>query len=283
MDRELANMQRLGKRLNEYFAQVDEEMRLAGRLQRDFLPQHLGPIGPVTFAALYRPASWVSGDLYDIVRVDESHVAFYVVDAIGHGMAAALLTMFIKRAVTTKRIRPDGYELLEPSETLALLNDALAGQTLPRCQFVTGCYCLLNLETLVLRFARAGHPHPLLVDEDGGVTELHTQGGLLGVFRGEDFPTRQVQLRPGEKVILYTDGLELAYAPERYHSDPVAYYRAIFDGAAAAPAAELIRKLNADINEEAGSLHPRDDVTVVAMEVHAPTAPPPCSARNYGT
>lgn len=267
MDQELSNMERLGKRLNQHFTEVDQEMRLAGRLQKDFLPHVTESIGPLRFSTIYRPVSWVSGDIYDIFRVDEHHVAFYVADAVGHGMAASLLTMFIKKAVLAKRIHEKGYGLLSPSETMRGLNEALAAQSLPNCQFVTACYCLVNTQTLEMQYARGGHPYPLLVSADGVVTELRTVGGLMGLFPSEEFPTGSVQLKPGEKVILYTDGLEIAYAPDRKKGRRWTYHREVFDELAPLPANELVSRISARLDAETGSLNPRDDVTVVAVEL----------------
>ena len=73
---------------------------------------------------------YVSGDLYDVMRLDETHIGFYMADAVGHGMPAALLTMFIKNALVTKEIGPGGYRLLAPGETIAKLNEVLLGQNL---------------------------------------------------------------------------------------------------------------------------------------------------------
>ena len=266
MEKELANMERLGKRLNQHFTEVDQEMRLAGRLQRDFLPHTNEPIGPLRFATVFRPASWVSGDIYDIIRVDERHVAFYVADAVGHGMAASLLTMFIKRAIVPKRVRPDGYDLLTPCETLSQLNEALAAQELPNCQFVTACYCLVNTETLEMQYARGGHTYPLLISADGVVTELKSAGGLMGLFPDEEFPTRTVQLRPGEKVVIYSDGLEAAYL-SRQDQTKWTQHRQVFQELAHLSATGLTSQISEMLDQESGSLNPRDDVTVVAMEV----------------
>jgi phosphoserine phosphatase RsbU/P len=85
---------------------INDEMRLAARLQQDFLPKQLPQLGRVRFHALFRPASYVSGDLYDAMRLDEQHVGFYMADAVGHGVPAALLTMYVKRALVTKEILP---------------------------------------------------------------------------------------------------------------------------------------------------------------------------------
>ena len=100
------------------------------------------------------------------MRLDEKHVGFYMADAVGHGMPAALLTMFIKNALVTKQITPGGYRLLNPSETMAHLNEALVGQHLSHATFATAIYGYVNTETLEATFARGGHPCPILVPRE---------------------------------------------------------------------------------------------------------------------
>jgi len=68
---------------------VDQELRLDSRLQRDFLPKQLPTVGDIRFHVLYRPATWVCGDVYDVQRLDERFIGFYLADAVGHGVAAA--------------------------------------------------------------------------------------------------------------------------------------------------------------------------------------------------
>jgi sigma-B regulation protein RsbU (phosphoserine phosphatase) len=267
MERELNSMERLGKRLNRHFSEVEQEMRLAGRLQRAFLPQVDEPIGPLRFATVFRPVSWVSGDIYDVFRVDERHVAFYIADAVGHGMAASLLTMFIKKAVVAKRIFEDRYEILAPGNTIQGLNDALASQALPNAQFVTACYCLVNTDTLEMQYARGGHPYPLLATAGGGITELKTTGGLLGLFPGEQYPTGTVKLKPGDKLILYTDGIEIAYDEQEGQGQKLNHHRRVFEELASCPAAEMVERITDLLDDQAGSLDPRDDVTVLTVEV----------------
>ena len=267
MERELRNMRRLSERLNEHFTELDHEMQLAGRLQRDFLPTVTAPIGPLKFATLFRPASWVSGDIFDITRLDEDHVAFWVADAVGHGVAASLLTMFIKKAIVSKRVYPGSYEVLEPPDTMRLLNNALAQQDLPNCQFVTACYCVVNTRTLELQCCRGGHPYPYLVDSDGSFRELKPAGSLLGLFRDEEFEVERVQLKPGQKLILYSDGLETAFCPQDTEADEFTYYRHALRDLCKLPVEEIVSRLDARLNAEYGSINPRDDVTLVAMQV----------------
>ena len=153
-------LRRRDETLDFYMKRVDEEMRLAARLQQDFLPKNFPQIGPVRFHSLYRPANYVSGDLYDVMRLDESHIGFYMADAVGHGMPAALLTMFIKNALVTKQITEGGYNLLAPGQTMARLNDTMVGQNLSYATFATAIYGHINADTLQFSFAarRASQP-----------------------------------------------------------------------------------------------------------------------------
>lgn len=267
LGREVAELQRIGKRLNEHFAEVEQEMRLAARLQRDFLPRLDAPFGRLQFSAMFRPATWVSGDIFDLFRVDEKHVGFYIADAVGHGMAASLLTMFIKRTMVPKRIHAGGYEIVTPSKMLATLNESLTEQALPHCQFVTAWYGLINIETLELQFARGGHPHPMLFSFDGTASELKASGGLLGLFDGEQFATERVQLQPGDKLLLYTDGVELAFKPNEDGSPDINAYRKLFLSIGHLPIQEAIRQIEEQIVDAQGSLDPRDDITVFGMEI----------------
>lgn len=266
LDHELNNMHRLGKRLNRHFTEIDQEMRLASRLQCDFLPQELPTIGGIQISTIYRPASWVSGDIYDVCRIDEKHASMYVADAVGHGMAAALLTMFIKRAIVPKRVNGGGYELLAPGEILAHLNDSLKSQNLPNCQFVTACYCLYNVETRELQVARGGHPYPIRIGIDGRLSEIRSDGGLLGLFGGEEFETISTTLNPGEKLLLYSDGIEMAFREQQDSAHGQPRCKKELQSVARLPARELVRRLTGMLDSEEGSLNPHDDVTVIVLE-----------------
>lgn len=198
--------------LRYYMHALDEELKLAARLQRDFLPKSMPKIGPVQFYSLFRPAGHVSGDLYDVMRLDEAHTGFYVADAVGHGMPAALLTMFLKQALVTKEITPAGYRLLGPEQTMSRLNDALVEQNLSHATFATALYGHVSARTLKLTFARGGHPSPLLLTRDGELRSLEADGSLLGIFGNETFESASVQLSPGDRVFIYTDGIEQAFS-----------------------------------------------------------------------
>ena len=266
MEEQVAGMQRLGKKLNEQFVEVDQELRLASRLQRDFLPRHLPEVGPLRFAALYRPATWVSGDVYDVQRLDETHLAFYLADAVGHGVAAGLLTMFIKQAIVGKHVFGERYALVQPDEVLAHLNSQLADQQLPNCQFVTACYALIDAEHCRVSVARGGHPHPIHAGRDGTCSEVRTVGGLLGVFQDETFPSTDLVLEAGEKLVLYSDGLEDLIVARRSRDDGPVTFTPEFLEAVRLPAQQMVSLVGRQVDAREGSLEPDDDMTLVVVE-----------------
>ncbi|MBI4581753.1 MAG: SpoIIE family protein phosphatase [Planctomycetes bacterium] len=266
MEEQVVGMQRLGKKLNEQFVEVDQELRLASRLQRDFLPKQLPAVGDIRFHVLYRPATWVSGDVYDVQRLDEAVVGFYLADAVGHGVAAGLLTVFIKQAIAGKLVYEDGYVIVPPSDVLERLNAQLADQQLPNCQFVTGCYGTVDVTTREIRFSRGGHPHPIHVGADGTCAEVRTAGGLLGVFHGEAFPSTTLVLEPGEKLILYSDGLEDEILGRKERNGRHTHFTSPFQEMVRQPGAAFIRAVEEHLNAAEGSLQPADDMTLVVIE-----------------
>lgn len=265
LNAEISLLRRRDESINCYMQRLDEEMRLAAKLQRDFLPKSMPEIGPVRFHTLFRPAGYVSGDLYDVIRLDERHVGFYVADAVGHGMPAALLTMFMKRALVTKQILTGRYRLLRPGETMHLLNQALLDQHLEQATFATALYGMINTETLAVSFARAGHPAPLVLRADGTVEELQAEGGLLGIFQDEIYEEGKTNLSTGDRLVLFTDGVEVAFSNgdgvdvERWKSELLARREM--------PTDELLLDLSSHIDNECASLEAKDDLTIIVAEI----------------
>lgn len=202
---------RLAEQLRVTGAMVDnltEQLRLAGFVQRDFLPTQLPNTSEVQWAATFLPAEWVSGDIYDVARIDEQHIGFYVADAVGHSMPAALLTMFIKQALVMRETISNNYRIFSPSEIMSNLNVRMTAQKLSGYQFATCCYCLLNIKTLQLTYARAGHPYPILIRAQAEPEQLEIRGPLLGIFEKAEYIQQTIQLQRGDKLLLYSDGAE---------------------------------------------------------------------------
>ena len=190
------------------------QLRLASQVQREFLPDSLPRFGPVHFSALFRPVDYVSGDIYDVRRLDEDHVGIALADATGHGMPAALLTVYIKRALRGKEIENGSYRILSPDDVLERLNEDIMDAHLTECPFVAAVYGVFNIRTYELTLARGGAPFPLLRRRDGEVQVITSSGAIVGVLPENRFEVRRIQMQPGDSLIVYSDGLERIVAPD---------------------------------------------------------------------
>ena len=263
---ELELLRRRDVALQFYMHRLDEELKLAARVQQDFLPKSMPRIGPLRFHTLFRPAAHVSGDLYDVMRLDESHVGFYMADAVGHGMPAALLTMFLKQALVTKVIDNTGYRLLAPSVTMQKLNDALVAQNLSTATFATALYGNINYRTRRLTFARGGHPDPIMLSRDGELKILEAEGALLGIFPDDVYQQTAVELEPGDRVFIYSDGVEMAFSNS--DSPNPAEWRAVLHARRHLPTEQIIAELRDTLARvDAQDDRKKDDLTVIAIEV----------------
>ncbi len=266
LDGEMLNLERLGRQLARHLEEINQELRLAARLQHDFLPRQLPGGGCLRFASLFRPYSWVSGDTFDIFRLDERRVGFYVADAVGHGLAAGLLTMLIKNAIQMARVAgDDGF--VSPGHVLARLNEAMAAQELPDSQFITAWYGVIDETSRVLRYASGGHPPPMVIDADGTARTLAGDGCLVGIFPDQQFVECEHRLTSGQRLLLFSDGIEhILLAPctadgqPRHLSDEIAPL-------ARQPAGELIAWLQDRLDREPGGLNRADDVTLIVVDV----------------
>jgi sigma-B regulation protein RsbU (phosphoserine phosphatase) len=204
-----AEIHRINKRLQDAYQQIDEELALAQRIQSSFLPQTLPQVPHIRFAVHYLLCGRVGGDFYDVFRLDEHHVGFYVADAMGHGVPASLLTIFVKKGVRAKEVYGKDYRLVPPDEVLGRLNRDLIDQQLSEQPFITMVYGLLNHRDGTIGIARAGHPYPLHIPREGPVQLWKQEGLLLGVLDAQ-FPCHSYALRSGDKVLLYSDGIDSA-------------------------------------------------------------------------
>jgi sigma-B regulation protein RsbU (phosphoserine phosphatase) len=258
-----AEVHRVNRRLQQAYHQIDQELELARRLQLSLLPQTLPDAPCVRFAVHYRLCGRVGGDFYDAFRLDEQHVGFYVADAMGHGVPASLLTIFVKKGVKPKEVFGQQYRLLPPTEVLQRLNKDLMDQAISDSPFITIAYVLYNHHVRTVQFARAGHPYPLLVPSDGESRFCQVQGSLLGVF-DTVFPGQSQRLRIGDKLLLYSDGIDTAQfgdLPPGAES-----LRGCADKYRRLPIDEFVGTL---ARELFGQANPADDLTLLGMEALA--------------
>ncbi len=256
-----AEVQRMNKRLQSAYQHIDKELELARRIQESFLPQTLPELPRVQFAVHYQPCAQVGGDFYDIFRLDEHHLALYVADAMGHGVPASLLTVFVKKGVKAKEINGHDYRLVPPGEVLGRLNRDLIEQALSETPFITMIYGLFNSQEVTFSFARSGHPYPLYVPREGPPRLWQIEGSLLGVF-DTVYPVQTHALGPGDKLLLYTDGMDAAGFQD--HPVGVASLIAATDRFRHLGIQDLVPRLAHDLFTQTKQT---DDLTLVGLEV----------------
>jgi sigma-B regulation protein RsbU (phosphoserine phosphatase) len=259
---------KLAEQLSTTGAMVDnlsEQLRLAGLVQQDFLPTQLPNTERIRWATTFLPAEWVSGDIYDIVRIDEKHIGFYVADVVGHGLPAALLTIFLKQALVMRQTVENDYHIFQPADVVKNLNVRMAAQKLSGYQFATCCYCLLNTETLELTYCRAGHPYPVLMKRGAEPEQLELRGSLLGVFDQAEFAERTIQLEPGDKLLVYSDGADRFIGG--YNDQSGFHFNEEFCELGRLSISEIMDTLTTFTHDQKPDVSQVDDITAVGLEI----------------
>ena len=157
------------------------------------------------------------------------------------------------------------YRIFGPVEVMKNLNTAMSDQNLAGCLFATCCYGLLNVRTLQLTFARAGHPYPVLIRKGEGPVQLENRGGLLGVFEHTEFEQQTVQLAVGDKVFLYSDGCEPLVG--KAEDDGGFMFTPDFSSLADLPIEEMLGQFHEMVQKHNVPAAEVDDVTAIGFEI----------------
>jgi serine phosphatase RsbU (regulator of sigma subunit) len=187
---------------------LDEQIRLATQIQDDLLPVPMADTVPLSITSLYVPADFVSGDTYDVARLDARHFSFSIADATGHGLPAAMLALTVRHALRGKQAVDGASRIVEPEEVLTRLNAELCASNLRQCQFVTALHAVFDRHSAKMRWARGGVPYPILIRPGRRPCLLRTEGGLLGAVEHMSFETAEHTMEAGDLLLFYTDGLE---------------------------------------------------------------------------
>lgn len=270
--RDLGVAARCNGGVQDEMQRIHDELRLAALVQRELLPKGFPRVRGLDFGVLFRPAGYVSGDLYDVVQIDERRVAFFLADAVGHGVPAALLTMIISRSL---RMAPGSGEVPDPAEALTRLNADLVRLNGASPRFATAIHGVIDADSRRVTLSSAGHPPPLRIRR-GEAFKIEDGGPLLGVFPDEKFHQTTFDMDEGETLLLYSDGFETAFpTPDQIGargrmrtSDRYLEHLLRLGDPGHAPTGALSRALEdlaGTLDQQLGSLHQLDDVTAVAV------------------
>jgi len=181
---------------------LDQEMRLASKIQCSLLPKELPCFPGLSFGALMVPAKQVGGDFYDFILFNDHRVGIVIGDVCGKGMPAALFM-----ALTYASVRIEGLRNDNPGNTLRAVNRHLL-QIDCSDMFVTLIYGILNFKTREFSYARAGHPKPLLLDDKNQLINVPSKlGQAIGIFKDFDIDEECISIPESGTLLIYSDGL----------------------------------------------------------------------------
>ena len=237
---------------------------VARALQLAILPGTFPAKAGCDGAARMIPATTMGGDFYDFIELPQGQIGLVMADVSGKGVPAAFFM-----AVARTNLRDLAPQHTNPGACLVATNEALCAEN-PMDLFVTVFYAVLEPQTGMLWYANGGHNPPYLRRADGAVEALDGRGGpILGVLPGVRFPPTALQLRPGDRVVLYTDGVTEAFNPadEAYGAPRLVDEVRVHGGEA--PAA-LVERICASVASFSGSAPQSDDITLTVLSWNAP-------------
>lgn len=256
---------------------LQDEMQLAASVQRDLMPRRLPTMEGVEVGVVFRPAGFVSGDIYDVEVFEDRYLTFFVADAVGHGVPAALMTMVISQSLRRLERRSGSGRMMPPGDVLRALNGELIRKQQDAQRFATAVYGILDTRTQELTLASAGHPSPLLLARTAAgpsVSSLETTGPLLGIFDDAQFDEVSRRMLPGETLLLYSDGFETAFprpgaesSPKNLPSNVYVGHLASLVGEDGEQLSDSLARLEGLLDLQNGSLHQADDITALAIAV----------------
>jgi Stage II sporulation protein E (SpoIIE) len=246
---------------------IQKELEIAEQIQASILPRDVPRRAGVEIAARYLPMSAVAGDFYDFLTFERNHLGILIADVTGHGVPAALIASMLKVAFAGQSAHAH-----DPARVLTGLNHALCGKF--EEHFVTAAYLYVDLDARIVRYAGAGHP-PLLFSNrsNGNARPIERNGLFLGMFPEAEYSAIEMPLQPGDRYVLYTDGLPesrnvtseefgIARCAQFLESHSHLSSGALADG--------LLREISRWTARPSGSLQ-EDDMTLVVLDF-APSA-----------
>ncbi|UCG05549.1 MAG: serine/threonine-protein phosphatase [Desulfobacterales bacterium] len=277
-----ANAEKKLKQLNRELIwqqkRIQEDLVAAADIQKSLLPQKTNISEHLDVAWYFEPCDKIGGDIFNMTQLDNDHWAIYMLDVSGHGVPAAMVTVSVSQLMQLHtgflikegtKSSPDG-KIMSPAEVLNALDQEFPFDRFNN--FFTINYFILNTKTGVIKYANAGHPKPVILRTNGLFEQLTASGPPIGTrdFRLTDdeiiFKEAQARIYPGDKVILYTDGLV------EYHNQNYEFYgyNRFYDTMMEfkkTSVSDIVYKLIKSLKAFGNNANPADDITLLAIEL----------------
>jgi sigma-B regulation protein RsbU (phosphoserine phosphatase) len=258
--------------LSRAYEQLTKEMTLARDTQMQFLPLPQC-IGKACFDWLFLASSYLSGDIFDYFPLDDRYVCFHVTDVSGHGVAAALLAFNIQRQMYSSKtdmlflLHSRGGDVESAASMVVREINRKFCAANPTGMYLTMVFGLLDTETGRTAIVQAGHPYPLFTDSSTHPVRALGQGGLpIGILRDADYEAVMLDMQPGSRLYLYSDGISEAL-DETGRQFGMEGLAGVVEGMRAVPLSDVKAAVEQAITTwQAGVRERADDITFVVLE-----------------
>lgn len=243
-------------------ARIAEQIRLAGVIQRRMVPEKAPQIPSLDIAATYIPCFDVGGDLYDFIQIGQDRIAVAIADVIGKGIPAAIMMSMFRGAVRAYAETGCGSEAIH--EIINKLNKTACADCRDG-EFISLFYAIINVEDKTLTYCNCGHEPTTLIREEA-ITNLEKGGLVLGVKRDAQYEIETINLKVGDCLLFYTDGLI-----DAANFDGQLWGRERMLNAAkkfsTASAEQMVKNILADRRRFVGLARQTDDTSIIVAKV----------------
>lgn len=246
-------------KLMEKQKRLDDDLRAAAGIQQSLLPRVIPNLESLEIAWKFLPCDLIGGDIFNVFRLDEEHLGCYMLDVSGHGVPSALVTVSVSQALRPSA--PD-FAVISPAEICKSLDEEYPFERFNN--FFTIVYMVINFREGYCLYTNAGHPAPVLLRSDGSMELLLEGGPIIGLGGVTSFAEGRKELRYGDKIIFYTDGLieHRNESGEFYSQDRLFHKLQELQGCSLE---EILSGLLQSVMDFGGESRLRDDVSLLGI------------------
>ncbi|MBB4209023.1 SpoIIE family protein phosphatase [Roseinatronobacter bogoriensis] len=260
--------------LQKLYDAVDRDLMEARRLQQSLIRKRHHDLGGSTLSLLLQSSGHVGGDMVGTFIISTARIGVYAIDVSGHGVAAAMLGARVaglfsggehhQNIVVIRDPRTGKPRAGDPHEVAARINELML-EEFDTETYLTIAYADIDLQTGRLRLVQAGHPHPVIQRADGQIDYIGEGGLPIGLIPNASFATIEAQLKPGDRLLLYSDGITECTNPnsEEFGEDGL---RSALEKLAHLKGVEFVDALKWELMRWAGKDEFDDDVSGALLE-----------------
>jgi len=244
--------------------QIEQDLKAAAAIQQSLLPHTLPDIPKIDMAWRFEPCGQIGGDIFNVLSLDDTSIGLYMLDVCGHGVPAALITVSVSQFLHGRR----DYSSLKPEDISPHMIVERLNQSFPFERFdsyFSIIYAAIDFEQGILSHCCAGHPPPIILQPDGPIEELDSNGPVIGLIANQAYRSASRQLNPGDRLVLYTDGIiecrnrhDEFFGKQRFF-EALAHHRN-------KPVQEMVEDVYSTMKDHMNDFEPDDDISLMVVE-----------------